>query len=115
VSLGWREVVPQTRSRGGEARRPHTPTESIVHSAKLDSGLNSLEYWDYSVELECLSGPEGRRAWSKSSTGTTVLNWNVSLDFELGGLVVLIVSLYLKGGGLVVLGLQCQTVVSICT
>ena len=25
----------------------------------MDSGLNSLEYWDYSVELECLSGPEG--------------------------------------------------------
>ena len=72
VSLGWREVVPQTRSRGGEARRPHTPTDSIVHSAKLDSGLNSLEYWDYSVELECLSGPEGRRTGSTASTGTTV-------------------------------------------
>ena len=72
VSLGWREVVPQTRSRGGEAKRPHTPTDSLVHSVKLDSGLNSLEYWDYSVELECLSGPEGRMAASTGSTENTM-------------------------------------------
>jgi hypothetical protein len=83
--------VPQTRSRGGEARRPHTPTESIVHSAKLDSGLNSLEYWDYSVELECLSGPEGRRAGSNGSTGTTVSSWFVSPDLKVGDLVVMAV------------------------
>ena len=88
--------MPQTRGRGGEARRPHTPTDSIVHSAKLDSGLNSLEYWDYSVELECLSGPEGRRAGSTGSTGTTMLSWSVFLDLKVGGLVVL-----------AVLGLQC--------
>ena len=81
--------MPQTRSRGGEARRPHTPTDSIVHSAKLDSGLNSLEYWDYSVELECLSGPEGRRAGSNGSTVTTVLSWSVCLDLMVGGLVIL--------------------------
>ena len=24
-----------------------------------DSGQNSLEYWDYTVELEMLKGPEG--------------------------------------------------------
>ena len=85
VSLGWREVVPQTRSRGGEVRTSHTPTDSTVHSAKLDSGLNSLDYWDYSVELECLSGPEGRGAGSTASSGstwTTVLSWSVSLDLK---------------------------------
>ena len=28
---------------------------------RLDSTLNSLDYWDYSVELECLSGgPDGK-------------------------------------------------------
>ena len=96
--------MPQTRSRGGEARRPHTPTDSIVHSAKLDSGLNSLEYWDYSVELECLSGPEGRRAGSNGSTGTTVSSWSVSLDLKVGELVVM-----------VVLGIQFFTVVSLWT
>ena len=96
VSLGWREVVPQTRSRGGEARRPHTPTDSIVHSAKLESGLNSLDYWDYSVELECLSGPEGRGANNTGSTETTVSSWTVYLDLNVGGLVVLIIQ-----------GLQC--------
>ena len=25
-----------------------------------DSGQNSLEYWDYTVELEMLKGPEGK-------------------------------------------------------
>ena len=25
-----------------------------------DSTLNSLECWDYSVELECLRGPDGK-------------------------------------------------------
>lgn len=29
---------------------------------RLDSTLNSLDYWDYSVELECLSGgPDGKK------------------------------------------------------
>ena len=31
----------------------------LVYSTVNDSALNSLEYWDYSVELECLTGPEG--------------------------------------------------------
>ena len=26
---------------------------------RSDSGLNSLEYWDYSVELECITGQQG--------------------------------------------------------
>ena len=28
--------------------------------AAADSTLNSLECWDYSVELECLRGPDGK-------------------------------------------------------
>ena len=87
VALGWRETVPRPRSRGGEVlqkehngglqrdhsglHREHSSQGSHVMSSpsmeshqpaslRLDSGLNSLEYWDYSVELECLSGPEGR-------------------------------------------------------
>jgi hypothetical protein len=24
-----------------------------------DSGQSSMEYWDYSVEIECLKGPQG--------------------------------------------------------
>ena len=87
VALGWRETVPRPRSRGGEVLQkehngalhglhsgPHrehngglqsshvsSPSESHQPaSLRLDSGLNSLEYWDYSVELECLSGPEGK-------------------------------------------------------
>ena len=24
-----------------------------------ESGQNSMEYWDYSVEIECLKGPQG--------------------------------------------------------
>lgn len=31
-------------------------------SAKRDSiNLNSLDCWDYSIELECLKGPEGKK------------------------------------------------------
>ena len=26
---------------------------------RSDSGLNSMEYWDYSVELECITGQQG--------------------------------------------------------
>ena len=47
VARGWREEFPRPRSRNGEGDTPPT------------TGLHSLEYWDYSVELECLSGPEG--------------------------------------------------------
>ena len=84
VALGWRENVPRPRSRGGDLvlqKDHHGPlhhlqrdqngglqSSNVVQSPlenqqpaslRMDSGLNSLEYWDYSVELECLSGPEG--------------------------------------------------------
>ena len=31
---------------------------------RSDSGLNSLEYWDYSVELECITGQQGDTQYS---------------------------------------------------
>jgi hypothetical protein len=31
----------------------------VVGSLRSDSALNSLDFWDYSVELDCLQGPEG--------------------------------------------------------
>ena len=56
VALGWQEALPRPRSRGGVGVLSQKAPDNL---SKLDSGLNSLEYWDYSVELECLSGPEG--------------------------------------------------------
>ena len=41
-----------------------TSSTSVVQTTatnrKSDSTLNSLECWDYSVELECLRGPDGK-------------------------------------------------------
>ena len=34
---------------------------SAISSPRSDSGLNSLEYWDYSVELECITGQQGNQ------------------------------------------------------
>ena len=72
VALGWKEEPPgclgRPRSRGGDLPLPPSCNKGMLvddpmpslSSVKSDSGLNSLEYWDYSVELECLSGPEGK-------------------------------------------------------
>ena len=32
----------------------HQPTS--LTSVRSDSGMNSMEYWDYTVELECIQG-----------------------------------------------------------
>jgi len=50
-------------------------------SLRLDSGLNSLEYWDYSVELECLSGPEDLQL--AAELGKTLLERNKELESSL--------------------------------
>ena len=34
---------------------------SSPRSQAQESGLNSLEYWDYSVELECIRGQQGNQ------------------------------------------------------
>lgn len=53
TTLGEGKPWPPSRR---EAVRP--PRESkLPHT---DSGQNSLEYWDYTVELEMLKGPEGK-------------------------------------------------------
>ncbi|MPC87540.1 hypothetical protein E2C01_082405 [Portunus trituberculatus] len=36
-----------------------------------DSGQNSLEYWDYTVELEMLKGPEGKHQHSHGVSVTS--------------------------------------------
>ena len=80
VALGWREeatAITRPRSRAGAggvccyadlappaAAWGASPAEdgqppASITSVRSDSALNSMEYWDYSVELECLSGPEG--------------------------------------------------------
>lgn len=40
-----------------------TSSGSMPPLRKSDSTLNSLECWDYSVELECLRGPDGKPIW----------------------------------------------------
>lgn len=34
---------------------------AVVQQTTAESNLNSLECWDYSVELECLQGPDGTK------------------------------------------------------
>ena len=45
----------------GEYDPYSTVGSSSIVKCKLptDSGQNSLEYWDYSLELELLDGPQG--------------------------------------------------------
>ncbi|XP_064099593.1 uncharacterized protein LOC135210723 isoform X6 [Macrobrachium nipponense] len=47
----------------------------------LDSGQNSLEYWDYSVELEMLKGPEDLQL--AAELGKTLLERNRELESNL--------------------------------
>ncbi|XP_037805209.1 nuclear mitotic apparatus protein 1-like [Penaeus monodon] len=57
------ELVPRAR----DFKLPHT-----------DSGQNSLEYWDYSVELEMLKGPEDLQL--AAELGKTLLERNRELE-----------------------------------
>jgi len=106
VALGWRENVPRPRSRGGDLvlqKDHHGPLHHLQRdqngglqsshvvqspsenqqpaSLRMDSGLNSLEYWDYSVELECLSGPEDLQL--AAELGKTLLERNKELESSL--------------------------------
>ena len=56
---------------GSEAQRPLRGYK-LPHT---DSGQNSLEYWDYTVELEMLKGPEGK---DQTLTVASVTLWNSS-------------------------------------
>ena len=48
--------IPVLSSHGGNSQTHHHP--SVLRRA--DSAMNSLECWDYSVELECLQGSDGK-------------------------------------------------------
>ena len=37
-----------------------------------ESSLNSMEYWDYSVELECITGQQGRLEFHALKEETTL-------------------------------------------
>ena len=37
-----------------------------------ESSLNSMEYWDYSVELECITGQQGRQEFHALKEETTL-------------------------------------------
>jgi len=93
VALGWREEPPgglgRPRSRGGDLPIPPSmnkamyledPTPSLS-SVNSDSALTSMEYWDYSVELECLSGPEDLQL--AAELGKTLLERNRELENSL--------------------------------
>ena len=54
------ETYVHSPSSGGDQVDSVTHvTASAVSSPRSDSGLNSMEYWDYSVELECITGQQG--------------------------------------------------------
>ncbi|XP_042229238.1 uncharacterized protein LOC121871159 isoform X2 [Homarus americanus] len=61
----WNSTAEFLRAR--EYKLPHT-----------DSGQNSLEYWDYSVELEMLKGPEDLQL--AAELGKTLLERNRELE-----------------------------------
>lgn len=48
---------------------------------RSDSGLNSLEYWDYSVELECITGQQDLQL--AAELGKTLLERNKELELSL--------------------------------
>jgi hypothetical protein len=73
VALGWRRDVPDSlrlRSRGGDSLMSRCQGDQALvlqseeepaslSSVRSDSWLNSMEYWDYTVELECIQGQQG--------------------------------------------------------
>jgi hypothetical protein len=52
---------PSPQMASTNHHRPQSYTNEPSRAAVAESTLNSLECWDYSVELECLSGPDGMR------------------------------------------------------
>jgi hypothetical protein len=48
------EVNKSTANQQQQQQPNHLPNRLYY-----DSGQNSMEYWDYSVEIECLKGPQG--------------------------------------------------------
>ena len=59
------ETYVHSPSSGGDQVDSVTHVASGVSSPRSDSGLNSMEYWDYSVELECITGQQGNNDHSR--------------------------------------------------
>ena len=79
IALGWRRDVPDSlrpKMRGGEYLPGYRgggvgvgggsgvvlqseEEPASLSSVRSDSCLNSMEYWDYTVELECIQGQSG--------------------------------------------------------
>ena len=51
------EVCSFERSRSSGAGRMSGPSVDVVWDPQTQ--MNSLDCWDYSIELSCLQGPEG--------------------------------------------------------
>ena len=53
--------IPETSVGGGGDHGHSTPALSSPRSdpGQCSTGVNSLEFWDYSVELECIQGQQG--------------------------------------------------------
>ena len=53
--------IPETSVGGGGEHGHSTPALSSPRSdpGQCSTGVNSLEFWDYSVELECIQGQQG--------------------------------------------------------
>lgn len=107
VAVGWREEFPRPPSA---LRSPHLEGASLppssssfslgldsppggldspstgngpasLISVRSDSALNSLDCWDYSVELDCLHGPEDLQL--AAELGKTLLERNKELETSL--------------------------------
>ena len=52
--------IPVLSSASGFSGNSFTTSRNAPANRRSDSTMNSLECWDYSVELECLQGPEGK-------------------------------------------------------
>ncbi|KAI9557828.1 hypothetical protein GHT06_014577 [Daphnia sinensis] len=55
-----------------------TASQHLPNRLYYDSGQNSMEYWDYSVEIECLKGPQDVEA--AAELGRTLLERNRELE-----------------------------------
>lgn len=55
-----KRVVPLTSSATpGTAKNMGRHRTSVSEPKSFNSNMNSLDFWDYTIELECLQGPKG--------------------------------------------------------
>ena len=68
---------PPSPQMSGAGLRSYSSETS--RAALNESTLNSLECWDYSVELECLSGPDGKDSYSFWPSWYRAPNWECGI------------------------------------